>query len=354
MGSTVKTLPLVLIATAALGCSSGGSTAGADSSSGSDSASVSGASAATPVQMGRVTETTLGIIVSGPGRTEVVAQQRVRAPFTGSLVSITVAPGDHVRTGQQIGTMVSQNSQAALTGARAMLGSAQTSTERQDAQRAVQLATQSVVRAPVRANVSGTVVSRSASPGDLLNQGDDIVIIAASGSIVFVADMAQSDVAQIRVGQPASIDLTGGLRSLSGTVHVILPADTMGGLVVPVRIDLAATGSAITLGLFGTANIQVGQRSNAVTVPVAAVLRDDISGITQVATVGSDNRAHWVTVTTGATQGGRTEIVSPAIPVGTRVITMGQVGLPDSTRVTLEKTSDSTPQGQAPASVPAR
>jgi len=289
--------------------------------------------AATPVQLGQVTRSNLAVIVSGPGRTDVINEQRVRAPFTGMLLSLSIAPGDHVGTGQPIGTIVSQTSQAALAGAQAMLAAARTPAERADARRAVAVASAGIVRTVLRAPQGGIVLSRAASPGELVTAGDSLASIAATGSLVFVAQLAQGDAIRVHRGQSARITLSGATMPLSGTVHAILPADSAGGLTVPVRIDLSSGQTPITLGLFGTAQIVVAERRNVIAVPTAAVLRNDITGISQIAVVTGKGTAHWVTVTTGTSQGNLVEITSPAMPVGSRVITTGQVGLPEGTRV---------------------
>ncbi|HEX9083464.1 MAG TPA: hypothetical protein VF836_01900, partial [Gemmatimonadaceae bacterium] len=108
-------------------------------------------------------------------------------------------------------------------------------------------------------------------------------------------------------------------------------------MTVPVRIDfstdLQTAGAPIQTGLFGTVEIIVGEKFAVPVVPVAAVLRDDISGINRVALVTPAGLTHWVNVTTGATQGGNVEIKYPALTPGQRVIVSGQVGLPEGSKV---------------------
>jgi multidrug efflux pump subunit AcrA (membrane-fusion protein) len=70
-------------------------------------------------------------------------------------------------------------------------------------------------------------------------------------------------------------------------------------------------------------------------VPAGAVLRDDVSGVTQVAVV-SEGKVHWVQVTTGVAQGGRIEIVAPLLEPGTVVVVQGQVGLPEGAQVAVQ------------------
>jgi RND family efflux transporter MFP subunit len=293
--------------------------------------------AATPVHMTAVQRGNIAIVVAGPGRTDALDLQKIRAPFTGSVTLLRVAVGDRVSGGQVVAAVVNQPSEAALIGAEAMLRGASTPAQRSDAERALVLAKQNLVATQLRAPRAGVVVSRSASQGDLVSQGDSILTIASAGSIVFVARIAQGDLAQVRLGQHANVNLPGQLGVVPGVVHGLLPADTNSIMTVPVRIDfstdLQTAGAPIQTGLFGTVEIIVGEKFAVPIVPAVAVLRDDISGISRVALVTPAGLTHWVNVTTGATQGGNVEIKYPALTPGQRVIVSGQVGLPEGSKV---------------------
>ena len=308
--------------------SAGGRT-GADSTAAAGSAS---AAAAVPVRMAVVTSGIVSEVVSGPGRTDALDIQKLRAPFTGTLEMLRVVIGDRVQSGETIGSIISQTSQAELTGAQVMLRDASTPAQRSDAERAVELAKRNLIQTPLHAPRGGVVVSRGASQGDLVTQGDSIVSIASAGSIVFIARIAQSDLRRIRPGLRATIDAPGRALIADGNVHGFLPSDTS-AMSVPVRIDLRNDITAVPIGMFGTAHIVVGQRNAAAIVPAAALLRDDVNGITRIAVVAADGRAHWVTVTVGIQQGDAIEITAPSLAPGSRVIVSGQVGLPDGSRV---------------------
>jgi hypothetical protein len=71
-------------------------------------------------------------------------------------------------------------------------------------------------------------------------------------------------------------------------------------------------------------------------VPRAAVLRDDITGSTRVATVTPDGKAHWIEVRTGLSDGAVTEILAHALVVKQAVIVSGQTGLPEGAAVVVQ------------------
>ena len=325
----------LLVAVLLVGC--GGRDQPHDAATAQADTSVEGG--ATAVTAVPVRLATLAVTVSAPGHTDVLRPLHVRAPFSGTVAALTVADGDRVTRGEALGTLVSRSSAAAMAGARAMLESAQTEAERRDAQRALDLATRSLVEFPLRASEAGVVVSHAANAGDLVTEGDDILVIAPAGAVAFIADVVQSDLPRVRPGQRVAVDLAARAAPLAGTVHGILPAASAENLSAPVRIDFVpSSGGAIGIGLFGTASIMVGERRQVPVVPEAALLRDDVYGTTQVAVVGPppDRRAHWVKVTPGARGGGLVEILSPALPPGTAVIVSGQVGLPEGAPVRMQ------------------
>jgi len=293
--------------------------------------------AGVPVRVADVIDTTLTEIVTGPGRTQALKQMRVRAPFAGTLLSLRVADGDPVTAGQVVATIVSRNSAAARTGARAMLEAARTPEESSDARRALALAVQNLVEAPLRAPDNGVVVTHTAGEGDLVSEGDDIVTLAVAGSVVFVAQLVQSDLPRVRPGQGAAIELAARAQPLRGVVHAVLPAASSENLSAPVSLDFTGGDAPVEVGLFGTVRIVVGVRRDAVVVPAAALLRDDVYGTSRVALVGEDGAAHWVAVTPALRAGTRVEITAPRLALHSRVIVSGQVGLPEGARVRVEK-----------------
>jgi multidrug efflux pump subunit AcrA (membrane-fusion protein) len=289
--------------------------------------------ASTPVRTAVVSRQALQVLVSGPGHTDAIEQQKISAPFRGTIQRLLVVDGDHVKTGQVVGTILAQNSEAAIAGAQSMLGAAKNPGEKRDAERALEIARAGAVVAPLRVPESGVVVSHGASEGELVNDQQAILSIAATDSIVFVASIAQTELAKIHPGEGASLEVASRPDPLHGTVHGILPSASTTDLRAPVRLDFSPVQTRLQLGLFGTAHIVVDEKADALVVPTAAVLRDDVQGTTRIAFVDASNRAHWRIVTTGITQGDKTEIVSPPITVGERVIVEGQVGLAEGAPV---------------------
>jgi membrane fusion protein (multidrug efflux system) len=290
------------------------------------------APAVVSVAVAPLARTTLTDVVSGPGHTAAISQQKVRAPFAGTLLQLTAVDGDRVGAGQVVGTIVSRDSEAALAGAREMVRDARTEAEKADAARAVALAERNLVRAAFHAAVSGVVLSHAASAGDRLSEDQEILTIADGSSIVFLVDLPQSDLSRVRPGQRVAVEIAGRPETVAGTVHDVLPSANATDFTASVRVDLVGLREIPPLGLFGTGHITVGSRPNVLVAPEAALIRDDVSGVTRLALV-QNGKTHWVDVTVGARGKGGVEIVAPALPVGTPVVVSGQVGLPEGAPV---------------------
>jgi multidrug efflux pump subunit AcrA (membrane-fusion protein) len=289
----------------------------------------------TPVRVASVAHANLPLTVSAPGKTAALTQQKLRAPFAGTLTELKAVEGDPISRGQALGTIVARESEAALSGAREMLRLAATPPEKADAERALALAQKNLVRRTLIASWDGAVVARAASAGDRVAEDQEILTISDASSLVFLADVSQQDLPRMRPGQKATVDLAGGRAPVSGAVHAVLPGANPADFTGQVRVDLPGAARAGPIGLFGTARILVGERTGVAVVPDAAVLRDDVSGVSRVCLVAG-GKAHWVDVTTGAKDSGRTEIVSPSLPDGQAVIVSGLVGLPEGKTVTVE------------------
>lgn len=314
-------------------CSGGGGNEGGGDGAGAAPPPAS----SVPVSVAAVRRENLAVTVTASGRTKALRRDRARAPFAARLMSLRVTDGDRVKRGQVIAVVVSKNSEAALQGAKQMLAAAPAS-DKADAERAVQVARQNLVRQSLTAPADGVVLSHAAEAGDYVDVNEVLVTIAETAGVYFEADVAQSDVERVRPGQQANIDMPAvGSDPIMAVVQGLLPMASSQNFSAPVRLDFKPARQDVPLGLFGTARIVVAEHPSATVVPARAVLRDDVTGVTRVAVVESSGEARWITVTTGVREGDRVEIVKPAIAAGMRVITDGQVGLPEGAKVVVQQ-----------------
>jgi len=126
----------------------------------------------------------------------------------------------------------------------------------------------------VRAPVAGVVLTRSAEVGQIVTPGGNAMFRLARGSEVEMrAQVAEQDLASLRVGQAADVYLTGVEKPFSGKVRllgaVIDPQTRLG----EVRIQLPPDPQ-LRPGAFARGEIVVGKGQRPV-LPQTAVLSDD-------------------------------------------------------------------------------
>lgn len=257
----------------------------------------------------------------------------IAAPFAGTVESLTPRAGDAVKAGQHLGWLVTRESRAALRGAALLAEEAKSAADREEAQRALALARRDQVRVPLLAPGAGIVNHRAVEAGSELVEGAEVLTLTPRSALVCEAHVPAAFAARVRRGQHATLREEGAGVTRSAVVQRVLPVAAAGDQSTLVWLSPQGTGPAPALDRFVTATIELGPPRERPAVPDSAVTEDDLTGETRVAVVGRDSIANWVTVVLGNRAAGWRELVSPALPAGTRVIVVGQHGLPDSTRV---------------------
>ena len=178
-------------------------------------------------------------------------------------------------------------------------------------------------RMTIVAPVSGRVLERTARPGDTSAPGTTLYRIERDGLVEMDAEVDESDLAQVKVGDRATVKLPSG-ELVQGAVRFISPrvdSQTKLGharIALPVRPDLRPGGFANA--------IFKGEATEGMVVPEAAVHFDVNGG--HVLLVDAQNRVHSAPVKTGRRSQGLVEILDGP-PAGSRVALSGGVFLLD-------------------------
>jgi biotin carboxyl carrier protein len=313
----------VALALGVVGCGHG-------SGSGADPA----ASASVAVQVRSLETRTFAPIVVAQGRWRSTGEVHVMAPFAAIVESLTPRVGDRVARGQAIGVLVTRESQAAVRGSELLLRQAPDAAAREEARRALALARHDLVRVPLVAGGSGTVSVRLAEPGAQVSEGAELLTLVPSGALVFEAHVPLAEAARVAAGQRATIAMEDA-ATLAATVQTRVPTTSATDQTVLVWLAPVTPVAPELIDRFGGASIETGAGHRAVAAPDSAVVEDDLTGERRVAVVEPSGIAVWKTVRLGLAQKGWHELLEPALPAGTRVVIVGQRGLPDSTQVRI-------------------
>ncbi|HEX4694431.1 efflux RND transporter periplasmic adaptor subunit [Sphingomonas sp.] len=128
----------------------------------------------------------------------------------------------------------------------------------------------------IRAPVSGTIVDKQVTPGQLLQAGTSPTFTVANLSQVWVfVQLASSELSAIRLGDEADIDPGAGNGVVHGRVENIAASVDPATRAVAARVVAPNPGDLLKKQMYVNVSIESGRASTGLLVPVSAVLRDD-------------------------------------------------------------------------------
>jgi RND family efflux transporter MFP subunit len=163
-----------------------------------------------------------------------------------------------------------RSAQAAADAAREKIGQAQSGVQQSRA--ALSSVATAQGYAEIRAQISGVVTQRVASPGTLVNPGQAIVKVAQVSPIRLQANVAEVDLASVRVGSRVVVTGQSDKHSpVVARVTSISPSVDPVARMGTVEAVVANTDGRFLPGQFVSMNISTGRPSQALRVPVAAI-----------------------------------------------------------------------------------
>jgi HlyD family secretion protein len=154
-------------------------------------------------------------------------------------------------------------------------------------------------RTEVRAPVSGKITARNATLGSVATAaGTPMFTIIRDGALELRADVAETDLLQLTVGQKAELTLVGASAALTGSIRMVEPTIDTQTRMGRVRIAIDDSES-VRMGMFAEARI-ITRESAGVAVPVTAV---NMTADGDMVMVVADGEVARVPVTTGIRDG---------------------------------------------------
>jgi Cu(I)/Ag(I) efflux system membrane fusion protein len=172
----------------------------------------------------------------------------------------------------------------------------------------------------ITAPTGGVVLNRGVSAGTAIDPSTEIVTIADLSVVWVIAEVVESDAAQVRVGASATLSFPmAGREPFPAKVEFIYPTLTERTRTVRVRLPVPNRDGALRPGLYGTAEFPAVARE-ALTVARDAVI--DTGESQHVFVHTSENVIEPRTVKLGARLADRIEIQAGLTP-GDHVVTTG-------------------------------
>jgi cobalt-zinc-cadmium efflux system membrane fusion protein len=176
--------------------------------------------------------------------------------------------------------------------------------------------------AVIRAPVGGVVVERLITPGQLLQAGTTPCFTVADLSTVWVmANVFETDLPFVEVGDPASITTGEGGAALPGTVQYLSALVDPTTRAVAVRVAAKNPAGALRKDLYVRVTIESRRDSTGLLVPASAVLRDD-ENLPFAFVARPDGTFDRRRVTLGTRVGDEEEIVS-GLAAGEEIVVEG-------------------------------
>jgi cobalt-zinc-cadmium efflux system membrane fusion protein len=118
----------------------------------------------------------------------------------------------------------------------------------------------------------GTVVERCAALGEITDPARPLFAVADVSRIWALLDVSESDIPEVRVGQPVVLSVD-GLRgqALPGVITWVAAHVDPRTRTLPARAELENPGKALKANMFARAQVAVRDRHSAVVVPAGAV-----------------------------------------------------------------------------------
>ena len=184
--------------------------------------------------------------------------------------------------------------------------------------------TPSSAQIPVLAPISGEVVERLVSPGQVMQAGQTQAFTISDMSQVWVlANVYQADLAYVRDGDDVTVTTDAYPDVFHGRISYISPALDPNTRTLQARIVVNNKGEKLKRDMYCTVLVTAGTVSNAIAVPDAAVLPDDENQPFVYVAVGA-NQFGRRAVDIGESQNGQTQITK-GLSNGDKVVGNGSL-----------------------------
>lgn len=198
-------------------------------------------------------------------------------------------------------------------------------------------ATAQLAKTTIRAEVAGTVLTRNAEPGDLVQPGRVLFEIARTGDTEIVVPLDEKNLEVLAISQAAMCiaDAYPG-RPFPAKVSFIAPSVDPQRGTVDVRLTVNPVPGFLRQGMTVSVNVETGRRARAIVVPNDALAAAD--GNNASVWLVADGRAMRRQVQLGLRGLTQTEVTA-GLRVGDRVLADAQAELEQGDRVRVVPTA---------------
>jgi membrane fusion protein, multidrug efflux system len=190
-------------------------------------------------------------------------------------------------------------------------------------------ATTNLALLTIEASLPGTVVNINTEPGEAVELNSVLATIIDLDRLVVAVNVPRREIARVKVGQPAEIEIAGGAPG--GVIYVGSRVDEKSD-TVPVRISVPPRSGYLP-GRFLSVRIVTEERAGRLVVPAAALTAETLTGDTGEIVLVEGDKAVRKPVKIGLREGGLVEVEASGLSEGQVIVTTDAYAVPDGTRV---------------------
>jgi HlyD family secretion protein len=184
--------------------------------------------------------------------------------------------------------------------------------------------------------IDGVITDRPLFVGDLAVANQPILTVMNTSKLIAKGHLPQTEAVQLKVGNPAEINIPGLDDPIPAKVTLVSPALDPGSTTIEVWVEAKKSNPAMRPGVTVHVEMIAKTSKDALIVPATALFKNSETGADYVLLAGSDEKAHTKTVKVGIRSKENSEILS-GIKEGDPVITGGGYAIPDGTKIKVEK-----------------
>ena len=194
----------------------------------------------------------------------------------------------------------------------------------------------------VRSPINGVITDRPLYPGEMASTSTPLLTVMDISQIIAKAHIPQSDALLLHKGDQATITMAGLEKPVAAKVSLVSPALDPNSTTVEIWVQAANPEQQLRPGMTAQIAITAQTVKSALVIPASALInaKEDAA---QVMVVDAQSQAQSRDVKVGIQSGNQAQIVSGLKP-GEVVVTAGAYGLPDKTKVKIEKPESPAPQ----------
>ncbi len=194
----------------------------------------------------------------------------------------------------------------------------------------------------IRSPINGVVTDRPLYPGEMASTSTPLLTVMDISQIIAKAHIPQTDAMLLHKGDKAVLEFSGLEKKIDGKVTLVSPALDTNSTTVEIWVQAANPKQEMRPGMTAQITITAQTVHDALVVPAAALL--NASGDSaQVMVIDAQNQAQSRDVKIGIQTSETAQILS-GIKAGEQVVSQGAFGLPDKTKVKVEKPEAAPPK----------